>query len=86
MTVPDVRLNRANQCGVSWQIGPENMDDLMTNGTKDEIRRVTAAFLQIMKFDLAALEKGRRRAGEGQGKGRRGNVRPALTPSLRTRS
>lgn len=56
----------AEQCGwikdkfgVSWQIVPENMDEILFNGSRDEIRRVTEAFLKMKKFDLAALEKAR---------------------------
>lgn len=56
----------AEQCGwikdkfgVSWQIVPENMDELLSNGSKDEIQRVTEAFLKMKKFDLDALEKAR---------------------------
>ena len=56
----------AEQCGwikdkfgVSWQIVPENMDEVLFNGSKDEIRRVTEAFLKMKKFDLIALEKAR---------------------------
>jgi predicted 3-demethylubiquinone-9 3-methyltransferase (glyoxalase superfamily) len=56
----------AEQCGwikdkfgVSWQIAPENMDEILFNGSKDEIQRVTEAFLKMKKFDLDALEKAR---------------------------
>ncbi len=56
----------AEQCGwlkdkfgVSWQIVPENMDEILLNGSRDEIQRVTEAFLKMKKFDLAALEKAR---------------------------
>lgn len=56
----------AEQCGwlkdkfgVSWQIVPENMGELLSSGTKDEIKRVTEAFLKMKKFDLALLEKAR---------------------------
>jgi predicted 3-demethylubiquinone-9 3-methyltransferase (glyoxalase superfamily) len=56
----------AEQCGwlkdkygVSWQIVPENMGDLLSSGTKDEIKRVTEAFLEMKKFDIALLEKAR---------------------------
>lgn len=51
-----------DQFGMSWQIVPDNMDDIMMNGTKDEIRRVTETLLEMKKLDLAALEKAR--AGE----------------------
>lgn len=56
----------AEQCGwlkdkfgVSWQIVPANMDEVLFNGSRDEIRRVTEAFLKMKKFDLAALENAR---------------------------
>lgn len=56
----------AEQCGwvkdkfgVSWQIVPSNMDELLLQGTKEEVRRVTEAFLKMKKFDLQALEQAR---------------------------
>jgi len=56
----------AEQCGwvkdkfgVSWQIVPSNMNEILSNGTKDEIKRVTDAFLKMKKFDLNALEQAR---------------------------
>lgn len=56
----------AEQCGwvkdkfgVSWQIVPSNLDEVMFHGSKDEIQRVTEAFLKMKKFDLAALERAR---------------------------
>ncbi|MBZ9686766.1 VOC family protein [Clostridium estertheticum] len=48
-----------DQFGVSWQIVPSNMDEVLLNGTKDEIKRVTEAFLKMKKFDLNALDKAR---------------------------
>lgn len=57
----------AEQCGwlkdrfgVSWQIVPEYMDNILFNGSEAEIRRVTEAFLKMKKFDLEALEKARK--------------------------
>ncbi len=43
--------------GVSWQITPTAMEEMM--GSKDEAKmaRVTAAFLQMKKFDIATLKK-----------------------------
>lgn len=41
--------------GVSWQIVPEIMDELMASGDRDSMRRVTEAFLSMKKFDIAAL-------------------------------
>jgi len=56
----------AEQCGwlkdkfgISWQIVPSNMDELLFSGSEEELRRVTEAFLKMKKFDLEALEKAR---------------------------
>jgi predicted 3-demethylubiquinone-9 3-methyltransferase (glyoxalase superfamily) len=48
-----------DQFGVSWQIVPSNMDEILLSGTKDEIQRVTEAFLKMKKFDLKSLEQAR---------------------------
>ena len=52
----------AEQCGwlkdrfgVSWQVAPAAMDEMMANGTPEQIDRVTQAFLPMKKFDLEAL-------------------------------
>lgn len=54
----------AEQCGwlkdkygVSWQIVPAAMDEMMGSGDPEKIARVTQAFLQMKKFDIAALQK-----------------------------
>jgi predicted 3-demethylubiquinone-9 3-methyltransferase (glyoxalase superfamily) len=49
-----------DQFGLSWQVTPANMNDVLMHGTKEEIKRVTEAFLKMKKFDLAALEKAHR--------------------------
>lgn len=53
----------AEQCGwlkdkygLSWQIVPSVMNEMMTRGTPEQMARVTAAFMQMKKFDLAKLE------------------------------
>lgn len=43
--------------GVSWQIVPETMDELLSNGTQEQINRVTQAFLNMKKLDTAELER-----------------------------
>ncbi len=48
--------------GVSWQIAPVIMDDLMASGDKEKMARVTAAFLKMKKFNIAELQK----AADGQ--------------------
>ena len=54
----------AEQCGwlkdrygLSWQIVPSNMDEMLQTGSKEQVARVTKAFLQMKKFDLAELER-----------------------------
>lgn len=41
--------------GVSWQIVPTVMQEMMASGDKEKIARVTQAFLKMKKFDIAAL-------------------------------
>ena len=54
----------AEQCGwlkdkygVSWQIQPERINEMMMSGTPEQIARVIKAFLPMKKFDLATLEQ-----------------------------
>ena len=56
----------AEQCGwlkdrfgVSWQIIPANMDEIMYHGSKEEVQRVTEAFLKMKKLDMKPLEQAR---------------------------
>lgn len=49
-----------DQFGLSWQIIPKAMSEILSNGTDQELERVTKAFLGMKKFDIAALEKARR--------------------------
>jgi predicted 3-demethylubiquinone-9 3-methyltransferase (glyoxalase superfamily) len=58
----------AEQCGwlkdkygLSWQIVPSEMNEMMSKGTPEQLERVTKAFLKMKKFDLVEL----RRAYEG---------------------
>ena len=53
----------AEQCGwlkdkygVSWQIVPTAMDEMMSKGTPEQIDRVTQAFLPMKKLDIAELK------------------------------
>jgi predicted 3-demethylubiquinone-9 3-methyltransferase (glyoxalase superfamily) len=61
---------KAEQCGwlkdkfgVSWQISPRIMEEMLSMGTEEQKKRVTQAFLKMKKFDIASIEK----AFEGQG-------------------
>lgn len=47
----------ADEFGVSWQIVPSIMNDMMNSGDSEKIARVTQAFLQMKKFDIATLQK-----------------------------
>ena len=47
--------------GVSWQVVPTALDEMMSHSTEEQLGRVTQAFLQMKKFDIAEL----RRAYEG---------------------
>jgi predicted 3-demethylubiquinone-9 3-methyltransferase (glyoxalase superfamily) len=54
----------AEQCGwikdkfgVSWQIVPAIMNEMMKSGDREKRRRVAEAFLKMKKFDLEALQK-----------------------------
>lgn len=48
--------------GVSWQIVPRRMDEMMNGGDPEKMARVTEAFLKMKKFNIAELE----RAAEGK--------------------
>jgi predicted 3-demethylubiquinone-9 3-methyltransferase (glyoxalase superfamily) len=45
--------------GLSWQIVPSALPRLMSDPDPRKVQRVTRAFLQMSKFDLAALERAR---------------------------
>jgi predicted 3-demethylubiquinone-9 3-methyltransferase (glyoxalase superfamily) len=54
----------AEQCGwlkdkfgLSWQIVPSRMDEMMSSGTPEQTRRVVKAFLSMKKFNISELEK-----------------------------
>jgi predicted 3-demethylubiquinone-9 3-methyltransferase (glyoxalase superfamily) len=54
----------AEQCGwlkdkfgISWQISPTALREMLTNGTREQIDRVTQTFLPMRKFDVAELQK-----------------------------
>lgn len=54
----------AEQCGwlkdrygVSWQVAPAVMEEMMRQGTPEQIDRITQAFLPMKKFDLAKLQQ-----------------------------
>jgi predicted 3-demethylubiquinone-9 3-methyltransferase (glyoxalase superfamily) len=54
----------AEQCGwlkdkygVSWQVVPTAMDEMMSRGMPEQIARVTQSFLKMKKFDVAELKR-----------------------------
>lgn len=55
---------KAEQCGwikdkygLSWQIVPTVMEEMLKNKDKKKLARVTEAFLKMKKFDIAALKQ-----------------------------
>ncbi len=55
---------KAEQCGwlkdkygVSWQVVPTIMEEIMQRGNDSKIARVTEEFLKMKKLDIAALQK-----------------------------
>jgi predicted 3-demethylubiquinone-9 3-methyltransferase (glyoxalase superfamily) len=54
----------AEQCGwlkdkygLSWQIVPSVMDEIMKDKDEKKLARVTEAFLKMKKFDIEALQR-----------------------------
>jgi predicted 3-demethylubiquinone-9 3-methyltransferase (glyoxalase superfamily) len=43
--------------GLSWQIVPRQMEEMMRNGTEDQIARLTQAFLPMKKLDIRAMKE-----------------------------
>ena len=43
--------------GVSWQIVPRRLNELMANSDPEAAKRVTAAMLKMVKLDIAELER-----------------------------
>jgi len=55
---------KAEQCGwlkdkfgLSWQVVPVEMNDMMQQGTDEQMERVTEAFLKMKKFDISKLKE-----------------------------
>jgi predicted 3-demethylubiquinone-9 3-methyltransferase (glyoxalase superfamily) len=64
----------AEQCGwlkdkfgVSWQVSPADLGTMMNEGTPEQVARVTEAFLEMKKFDLAKLRQVYEEAGASNG-------------------
>ena len=43
--------------GLSWQVSPTVMNEMMTKGTREQVDRVTQAFLKMKKFDIEELKR-----------------------------
>jgi len=55
---------QAEQCGwledkfgLSWQVWPTAIGEMTKNGTREQINRITQAFLPMKKFDIATFQK-----------------------------
>lgn len=43
--------------GLSWQIIPEDMEDVMKAATPEQMQRIMKAVLSMVKLDVAAIQK-----------------------------
>jgi predicted 3-demethylubiquinone-9 3-methyltransferase (glyoxalase superfamily) len=43
--------------GLSWQVVPKVLPDMLMDPNPEKVGRVTKAFLQMRKFDIAALQR-----------------------------
>lgn len=43
--------------GLSWQVAPKQMMEMMEKGDPDKVNRVMSAMLQMKKLDVAALQE-----------------------------
>ena len=43
--------------GVSWQVTPTVLEEMLRDSDKDKVARVTNAFLKMKKLDIAGLRK-----------------------------
>ena len=43
--------------GLSWQVTPERLDEMLQDKDQSKVEAVTASFLQMRKLDLATLEQ-----------------------------
>jgi predicted 3-demethylubiquinone-9 3-methyltransferase (glyoxalase superfamily) len=46
-----------DQFGVSWQVVPKVMEEMMVKSTPEQMKRVVKAFLPMKKFNLKKLEE-----------------------------
>ncbi len=49
-----VRLR--DRWGLSWQIAPTRLGELMSDPDQEKVKRVTEAMLKMVKLDIAPLE------------------------------
>ncbi len=57
-------VQEAEQCGwckdkfgVTWQIVPNVLREMLSDSDKDKVERVTTCFMQMKKFDISELQK-----------------------------
>lgn len=46
-----------DQYGLSWQITPSDMEEMMSKGTRKQIDQITKAFLPMKKLDISKLKE-----------------------------
>jgi hypothetical protein len=55
-TLLPVIMDSGFRRGLSWQITPRRLGELMMDPDREMAKRVTEAMLKMVKFDIAALE------------------------------
>ena len=43
--------------GLSWQVSPTVMNEMLTKGTREQVDRLTQAFLKMKKFNIEGLKR-----------------------------
>jgi predicted 3-demethylubiquinone-9 3-methyltransferase (glyoxalase superfamily) len=47
----------SDKFGVSWQVNPNRLDEMLADPDQEKVDRVTRAFMKMRKFDIAKLER-----------------------------
>lgn len=47
----------SDKFGFPWQVVPRQMTEMLSKGTKEQIARVTEAFMKMKKFDIKTLQE-----------------------------
>ena len=54
-----IETGQRDEFGISWQIVPEHLGEMLASATPEEAQRITESFLGMKKLDIRALELAR---------------------------